>query len=337
MWKWFFQLGSPPYVYRLAGWFIPWLGILGAGLIVYACWQGLFVAPPDYQQKDAFRIIYVHVPAAYLSMMAYTIMGIASAIGLIWRMKLSHALAESAAPIGASFTALALATGSVWGRPMWGTWWEWGDPRLTSELVLLFLYVGYMVLRNAIGDANKADRAVAVLAIVGLVNIPIIHYSVEWWSSLHQGATLVREGGPSMPKSMLIPLLLSILGFTLFFGCLLLMRLRAVIVRRERRSRWLTALLDGQRSPRWIRPLWTLFSTVALVSTVFLVYALANPGELAALAAFESTMSGYGLYVFTCFYLAALVLVGNALAARAAEIRDRRNVNRPANASEVTT
>ena len=222
---------------------IPWFAIPGYLLVAYGVYAGLFVAPIDYQQKDAFRIIYVHVPAAYLSMMAYMIMAVAGGIGLIWRMKLAHAVAASAAPIGASFTFLALATGSIWGRPMWGTWWEWGDPRLTSELILLFLYFGYMALRSAIDDTTKADKASAVLAVVGAVNIPIIHYSVEWWSSLHQGATLVREGGPAMDPGMLYPLLAMIFGFTLIFGALLLRRIRTEVLYREARTRWVRELV----------------------------------------------------------------------------------------------
>jgi heme exporter protein C len=246
MWKWFHKLASPPHFYDLSAKMIPWFAVPGIVLIAYGSWVGLFVAPPDYQQGDAFRIIYVHVPAAYLSMMAYMTMAISAGIGLIWRIKLSHAVAAAAAPLGAWFTFLALMTGSIWGRPMWGTWWEWGDPRLMSELIMLFLYFGYMALRAAIDDTTKADKASAVLALVGAVNIPIIHFSVEWWSSLHQGATIVREGGPAMPPEMLTPLLVNILGFTLVFGALLLGRVRTEILYRERRKRWVRdQLLDA--------------------------------------------------------------------------------------------
>ena len=238
MWKFLHKLASPPHFYRIAEKMIPWFAVPALALIAYGTYAGLFVAPPDYQQKDAFRIIYVHVPSAYLSMMAYMIMAISAGIGLIWRMKLAHAVAAAAAPLGAWFTFLALATGSIWGRPMWGTWWEWGDPRLTSELVMLFLYFGYMALRNAIDDTAKADKASGVLALVGAVNVPIIHFSVEWWSSLHQGPTLVKKGGPAMDAAMLYPLLAMILGFTLLFGALILRRLRTEVLYRERRKRW---------------------------------------------------------------------------------------------------
>lgn len=243
MWTWFHKLASPPHFYQTSAKIIPWLAVPGIALIAYGTYAGLFLAPPDYQQGDAFRIIYVHVPAAYLSMMAYMTMAVSAGIGLIWRIKLSHAVAAAAAPIGAWFTFLALTTGSIWGRPMWGTWWEWGDPRLTSELIMLFLYFGYMALRAAIDDIAKADKASAILALVGAVNIPIIHFSVEWWSSLHQGPTLVREGGPAIQTAMLYPLLAMIFGFTFIFGALLLGRVRSEVLFRERRARWVRSLL----------------------------------------------------------------------------------------------
>ncbi len=247
MWKFLHKLASPPYFYDLSASMIPWFAVPGVLLIAYGTYAGLFLAPPDYQQGDAFRIIYVHVPAAYLSMMAYMVMAVAAGIGLIWRIKLAHAVSAAAAPIGAWFTFLALITGSIWGKPMWGTWWEWGDPRLTSQLIMLFIYFGYMALRAAIDDPGKADKASAVLAMVGAVNIPIIHFSVEWWSSLHQGATIVREGGPAMPPEMLYPLLANILGFTLIFGALLLGRVRSEVLFRERRSRWVRKLLLAEQ------------------------------------------------------------------------------------------
>jgi heme exporter protein C len=198
---------------------------------------GLGWAPPDYQQGDAFRIIYVHVPSAYMSLFCYTTMAVAGAIGLIWRIKMAYALAAATAPVGASFTALALVTGSLWGKPMWGTYWAW-DPRLTSELILLFLYAGVMSLRPAFEDPARGDRAAALLAIVGVVNVPIIHYSVLWWNSLHQGATIAKIGKPSMPGSMLWPLLTMLLGFMCFYGAVVCIRLRGEVLNRERQSAW---------------------------------------------------------------------------------------------------
>ena len=243
MWKFIHQLASPPHFYRIAPAFIRWLAVPGLLLIAYGTYAGLFVAPMDYQQGDAFRIIYIHVPSAYLSMMAYMIMAVSAGIGLIWRIKLSHAVAAAAAPLGAWFTFLALATGSIWGKPMWGTWWEWGDPRMMSELILLFLYFGYMALRSAIDDTTKADKASAVLALVGIVNVVIVHFSVEWWSSLHQGQTLMKKGGPGMDNDMLYPLLANIFGFTLLFGSLLLRRIRTEVLYRERRTRWVREMV----------------------------------------------------------------------------------------------
>jgi heme exporter protein C len=237
MWTWFYRLASPPHVYRAAAALTPWFLASAAVAIGCGLIGGLVFAPPDYQQGDAFRIIYVHVPSGWLSMFAFTSMALAGGIGLIWRIKVGHAVAAAVAPIGASFTAAALLTGSLWGRPMWGTYWAW-DPRLTSELILLFLYVGVMSLRPAFEDPGRGDRAAALLAIVGVVNVPIIHYSVVWWNSLHQGATVAKIGKPAMPGSMLWPLLSMFLGFMLFFGAVLCIRLRGEVLNRERHATW---------------------------------------------------------------------------------------------------
>jgi heme exporter protein C len=243
-WRWFHRLGSPPHIYRLAGFLSPWTGWLACVLIAAGAYGGLVLAPPDYQQGEGFRIIYVHVPSAYLGLLAYVVMAVAAAFGFIWRMKLGHAVAASAAPLGASFTFLALVTGAIWGKPMWGTYWQWADARLVSELVLLFLYLGYLALRAAFEDRDKGDRASAVLAVVGVVNVPIIHYSVEWWSTLHQGPTLSRLGAPAITTDMLVPLLIMIAGFTLCFVWLLLNRLQAEILERERHARWTEQLVE---------------------------------------------------------------------------------------------
>ncbi|TLY65522.1 MAG: heme exporter protein CcmB [Gammaproteobacteria bacterium] len=213
-------------------------------LIVAGLWGGLVLAPPDYQQGDGFRIIYVHAPSAWMSLMVYTTMAIAAAVGLIWRIKVAHAVAASCAPIGASFTFAALVTGALWGQPMWGTYWAW-DPRLTSELILLFLYLGYMGLRAALEDTQRADRASGVLAVVGVVNVPIIHYSVTWWNSLHQAPTVMALAKPKMAASMLVPLLMMLLGFTLFFGAILLVRLRGEVLSRERSASWIREVVGA--------------------------------------------------------------------------------------------
>lgn len=245
MWTWFHKLSSPPHFYRLSGTMIPWFGWLAAALIIPSLYAGLALAPADYQQGDGFRIIYVHVPSAMLSLFVYMFMATAAAIGMIWRMKLAHAVAVACAPIGASFTFLALATGSIWGKPMWGTWWAW-DARLTAELILLFLYLGYMGLRAAIDDTNRADRASAILALVGVVNVPIVHYSVTWWNSLHQASTLLKKGGPSIPPDMAIPLYGMILGFLCFFGAVSLTRVKREVLVREQNSKWVKEMVTSK-------------------------------------------------------------------------------------------
>lgn len=238
MWTWFHKLASPPHFYRVAGRLTPWFGWSAFVLIVAALYGGLVLAPKDYQQGDAFRIIYMHAPSAWMSLFVYVTMAVAAAIGLIWRIKLAHAVAASAAPVGASFTFAALVTGALWGQPMWGTWWVW-DARLTSELILLFLYLGYIALRAAIDDVQRADRASALLAIVGVINVPIIHYSVIWWNTLHQAPSVTKMGAPSISTSMLVPLLLMIVGFNLYFFAVLLTRVRGEVLRRERNAGWI--------------------------------------------------------------------------------------------------
>jgi heme exporter protein C len=246
-WAWLHRYASPPLFFRIAGRVIPWVSWLAAITGAAGLIGGLGLAPPDYQQGEGYRIIFVHVPAAVLSTTAYAVMAGAAGVGLIWRMNVAHAVAASCASIGAWFTLLALATGSLWGRPMWGTYWEW-DPRLTSELVLLFLYLGYMGLRSAIDDTARADRASAVLALVGVINLPIIHYSVDWWNSLHQGHTLLKFGKASMPPSMLVPLLLMMLAFVLFFAAIMLTRARGEVLRRERSARWISEATGAVRA-----------------------------------------------------------------------------------------
>src|SRR6187549_17886 len=241
-WTWFHRFGSPPWVYGFATRWAPWFGVAAVLMMLIALYGGLILAPPDYQQKDAFRIVYIHAPVATLSMAVYSTMALAAAVGLIWRMKVAHAAAAACAPIGAWFTVATLATGMLWGKPMWGAYWVW-DPRLTSELVLLFLYFGYMGLRAGIEDPVKADKASAMLAVVGVVNVPVIKFSVEWWNSLHQTATVMQLGKPTMDGRMLWPLLLMFLGFALYFITVLLIRLRAELLRRERNASWVREVL----------------------------------------------------------------------------------------------
>jgi len=240
--RFYHRLASPREFYSISRYATPLFGALFLLLSSVGAYLGLFVAPADYQQGDSYRIIFVHVPAAWLSLLIYVIMATAGAIGLIWRMKMAFIVAICSAPIGAAFTALALITGSIWGKPIWGTWWVW-DARLTSELILLFLYFGVMALYYAFEERKTAERAMALLCVVGVVIVPIIHYSVEWWSSLHQGATVFRDAGPAMPPSMLTPLLLMALGFTFFYGYALFLRIQNAVLSNERKSRWVRELI----------------------------------------------------------------------------------------------
>jgi heme exporter protein C len=244
MWNFLQQLASPKYFYYLSKHLIWWFGWLCLGFMMVGLYYGLVVAPPDYQQGDSYRIIFIHVPAAWMSMFVYMVMAITGGIGLVWRIKLAEVIAASSAPLGASFTFLALTTGSLWGKPMWGTWWVW-DARLTSELILLFLYLGVMALNSAIEDKRTAARASAVLALVGVVNIPIIHYSVEWWNTLHQGPTVTKFDEPSIHISMLIPLLLMAIAFKLYYLTVVLMRARCEVLERERNTSWVQELVSS--------------------------------------------------------------------------------------------
>ncbi|CAK0741393.1 cytochrome c maturation protein C [Gammaproteobacteria bacterium] len=239
---WFHKLASPPYFYAAIERWIPWLSAATAIFLIVGLYWSLFVAPPDYQQGESVRIMYIHVPAAWMSMFIYMVMVGAAATGMIWKIKIAEIIAVSSAPLGAWFTFLALATGSLWGKPMWGTWWVW-DARLTSELILLFLYLGFIALQAAIPDRQTAARAGAVLALVGVVNIPIIHFSVEWWNTLHQPSSIIRLGKPTIHPQMLWPLLIMALAFKLYYATTVLLRTRCELLERERNSAWVREMV----------------------------------------------------------------------------------------------
>ncbi len=243
--RFFHQTASPPYFYALASKLSPWLGGICLALLAAGLYGGLYLAPPDYQQGDSYRIIYVHVPAAWMSLFVYVLMAVMGGIALIWRMKLAEVMLISSAPIGAGFTFIALVTGSLWGKPMWGAWWVW-DARLTSELILLFLYLGVISLYGAIEDKRNAARAVSILALVGVVNIPIIHYSVEWWNTLHQGPTVTKLDKPSIHISMLTPLLLMALAFKFYYALAVLQNAKLELLRRESGAQWVKNLLGAK-------------------------------------------------------------------------------------------
>ncbi|CAL1238831.1 heme ABC transporter permease [Candidatus Methylocalor cossyra] len=251
MWKtigsFLHRLASPKYFFQISGKLVPWLAGLTVILLVSGLYLGLFVAPPDYQQGESYRIMFVHVPSAWMSLFVYVFMATLSAIHLIWNIKLAEVMVRGSAALGASFTFLALATGSLWGKPMWGAWWVW-DARLTSELILLFLYLGYIALVSAIEEPRMAARAGAVLLLVGVVNIPIIHYSVEWWNTLHQGPTVTKFGKPSIHVTMLVPLLLMALAFQCYYFTVALLCARTELLERERRSAWVREMLAGSEA-----------------------------------------------------------------------------------------
>ena len=240
------KLGSPKWFFEISRRWTLVFGVLAGGLLAVGYVWGLAIAPADYQQGDSFRIMYVHVPAAMLAQSVYLLMGACGVVVLVWRMKLADMVLANAVPVGMAMAALALFTGSVWGAPTWGTWWEW-DARTTSTLVLLFLYFGLYALRQSIASPETATRACAVLAIVGTINVPIIKYSVEWWATLHQPPLRLVGDNPSMPASMYMPLVINALGFYCFFGAVLTYRTRLEVLIRERGTQWVQALIRAER------------------------------------------------------------------------------------------
>ena len=243
MWTLFHKFGSPPWLYRLSGSILRWLlPITLLALIAGATWGLLFTAP-DFRQGNSYRIIYIHVPAAVVALAGYYVMAIAGAVSLIWRMKMADIAMRACAPIGAALTFVALVTGSIWGKPTWGTWWVW-DARITSMLILLFLYLGVVALYEAYENKALAAKACAILSLVGTVNIPIIYKSVDWWYSLHQPASIKFTGGSTIDPRMLYPLLFMVTAFYGLFTCALLLNMRVEILQREQRTAWVKALAN---------------------------------------------------------------------------------------------
>ena len=239
-----FHFAAPARFHALAGRLVPWFGSAAVVLAALGLYVGFFVAPSDAQQGEAYRIIYVHVPAAWMSMFVYLVMAVWAGVGLVFNARLASVMALALAPTGALMTFLALWTGALWGQPTWGTWWVW-DARLTSELVLLFLYIGFMALHGAIDDRRRADRAAGLLAIVGVVNLPIIYFSVQWWNTLHQGASVSLNRAPSMATPMLTGMLLMALAFWMYSVAVALMRLRTITLERERHTAWARQALEA--------------------------------------------------------------------------------------------
>ncbi len=238
-----FKYSSPATFYPLAGRLIPWFMAIAVILIGIGLYLSFFVAPTDYKQGEGYRIIFVHVPAAWMSMFIYLIMAFWAVMGLVFNTRLSAMMSQALAPTGAMFTFLALWTGAFWGKPMWGTWWVW-DARLTSELILFFLYIGFIALQGAIDDTRRGDRAGAILLLVGVVNIPIIYFSVKWWNTLHQGASISVTQGSSMASIMLNTMLIMALGFWAYTIAVALSRARSIILEREMDSQWVRELQE---------------------------------------------------------------------------------------------
>lgn len=238
-----FKYSSPKMFYPLAGKLIPWFAAAAAILAIIGMYVGFFMAPTDAQQGEGYRIIFLHVPVSWMSMFIYLVMAFWAAIGLAFNNRLAAMMASALAPTGAMFTFLSLWTGALWGKPMWGTWWVW-DARLTSELILLFLYIGFMALQSAVDEPRRADKAGAVLALVGVVNIPIIYFSVQWWNTLHQGASISLTQAPSMAAVMLIGMLLMALASWMYTVAIVLMRVRCIILEREHHAGWLDELKE---------------------------------------------------------------------------------------------
>ena len=233
------RFANPARFMRIAEPILPWTSVGALAAILLALYFGIFDSPADYQQGETVRIMYVHVPAAWMALFTYTVMALASGSFLIWKHPLADLSAQAAAPIGAGFTAIALVTGALWGQPMWGTWWVW-DARLTSVLILFFLYLGYMALVNGFNDPERGSRMGAILALVGFVNVPIIKFSVDWWNTLHQPASISRLDAPAIDPSMLTPLLLMAIGFKLFFISILIVRIKIQLLKKRIRSIQLT-------------------------------------------------------------------------------------------------
>jgi heme exporter protein C len=241
--RWF-KYSSPQTFYPLAGKLFPWFAALAVILCAAGLYIGLLVAPTDAQQGDAYRIIFIHVAAAWMSMFLYVVMAFWAGMGLVLNTRLSSMMASAIAPTGAMFTFLALWTGSLWGKPTWGTWWVW-DARLTSELILLFLYFGFMALQAAIDDPRRADRGGAILALVGVINVPIIYYSVQWWNTLHQGSSVSLKSAPTMAATMFAGMVLMALAFWMYSIATVLLRVRCIILERERHAEWTSQLVRG--------------------------------------------------------------------------------------------
>jgi heme exporter protein C len=308
MWKWINSYAKPDKAYELCNQLLPWFLVLACVLLPLGLVWGLAFAPTDYQQFDVYRIIYIHVPTASQSMTTYIAMAVAAFVGVVWQWRTALSTMIAIAPVGAVLTFISLVTGAVWGKPTWGTWWIW-DARLTSQLILLFLYLGVIALYMSFDDKQQGGKAAAIMAMVGVINIPIIKYSVEWWNTLHQPASISKLDKPSMPADMAIPLVISIVGMIGFIGALVIIRLKFELIKRDAHRPWVAEFL-GDASHKLHR---LPGRTIALVSGLILMivgvyYMLQQGVKFDDMASFWS-MGQRGLFVWLSYGISILVML----------------------------
>lgn len=332
IWLWFNQTGSPPRFHAFAGRWMPWMWAAAVALTLYGGYLALFVAPPDRLQGESTRILYIHVPAAWMSLLVWAVMAVQAAIALVWRIKLCEVLAMACAPIGAGFTLITLVTGAVWGIPTWGTWWTW-DPRLTSQLLLLFMYLGVMALYASIEDRRTGARAAGFLAIVGVVLLPVIRYSVDWWNSLHQGATVRVFGESSIDPSMVPPLAWMVVATKFWFVGALLQRARNEMLEREAGKDWARAAVAGAGTPPGLGAPLAALALLLPLAVVF-VDAVAPLGLFTApdrgVDAIRFVVAAYACYLFIFLWDMLVPWLRHRLLARTIHSRARREAARAA-------
>lgn len=298
--KWLNEFAKPDRTYLLCNQLLPWFVITAIVALPLGMLWGLAFAPADYQQFDVYRIMYIHVPTAALSMSTYVAMAVAGFVALVWQWRTALTTMIAIAPVGAVITLVSLITGAVWGKPTWGTYWIW-DARLTSQLILLFLYIGVYALYLSFEDKLQGGKAAAVLSIVGVINIPIIKYSVEWWNTLHQTASISKLDKPSMPPNMYVPLLICMLGVAAFIGTCVLLRMRSELIKRDAHRPWVSDFMKDANSPLKHIPMLKLTLILGLLASALVIYLMLNQGfKFADMNAFFD-MGGRGLYVWLSF------------------------------------
>jgi len=311
MWKWINSFAQPEKAYTACNALLPYFMVLLCVCLPIGLVWGLLYSPTDYQQFDVYRIIYIHVPTASLSLSAYVAMAVAAFVGLVWQWRSAFMVMVAVAPVGALITFISLFTGAVWGKPTWGTYWIW-DARLTSQLILLFLYFGVIALYVSFDDKQQGAKAAGVMALVGVINIPIIKYSVEWWNTLHQGATISKFDKPSMPPEMLIPLLIAVLGVAGYIGTVTLVRLKNELIKRDAHRPWVTSRLsyEDAHKPPFINYKWW---AAILVLLILAIYFMTQQGVKFSSAAEFFNMGGRGYFVWLSYGISLALMLGFAI------------------------